>query len=253
MKYGICNLAIAPIRSEASDESEIVSQLLFGDHVEILIDGQPWIRVKNHFDGYSGWMDFKQLVFIDRETYHKGIGVKHFPVVSKTLSLTGPKGEISILLGSSLPFFNGETCQLGSETYEVNESVETASYSDIKRLSQYFLNAPYLWGGKSVYGIDCSGLVQNIFKAINISLPRDASQQVITESKNIQWSDRLVGDVAFYTTSSDKVTHVGILISKDEIIHAHGRVRIDFADLKGIYNDEQDKYTHKFHSLKRFS
>jgi len=251
MTYGICNLAVTPLRSAASDEAEIVSQLVFGDHVEILEDSQPWIQIKNSFDGYIGWMDFKQLVYIDEPTYQSGINQQHFTVASKSLELTGPFGNLTIFLGASLPFYNGQFCQLGDQKYFVNTTLETISPNEIVRISKYYLNAPYLWGGKSLFGIDCSGLVQNIFKTININLPRDASQQVL-QGQDVIWSERQAGDVAFYTTSSDKVTHVGLLVSKDEIIHAHGRVRIDHVDLKGIYNDEQDKYTHVYHSLKRF-
>jgi len=251
MKYGICNLAVAPIRQSASDESEIVSQLVFGDFVKVLKKNKPWIKVKNHSDNYEGWMDFKQLVYIDSETYNKGIEAMHQPVNSKTLELTGPHGNLTVFLGASLPFFDGKECQLGNEIYTINKEIKKVSYKDIKILSEYYLNAPYLWGGKSMFGIDCSGLVQNVFKAINIQVPRDAFKQVLIGT-NIDWNERQIGDIVFYTTSTNKVTHVGILVTKDEIIHAHGRVRIDLADEKGIYNDEQKKYTHHFYSVKRW-
>ncbi len=251
MKYGICNLATVPLRASASDEAEIVSQLVFGDHVEVLQDGKPWVKVKNAFDNYEGWMDFKQLTAIDQSTYEKGLAHPAIPVTQKALNLTGPHGDLTIFLGATLPFFNGTSCQLGKETYTLNETIESVKYGDIKRLSEFYLNAPYLWGGKSMYGIDCSGLTQNVYRAVGIHLLRDASQQV-NQGQNIQWDERQIGDLLFYTTSSDKITHVGILISKDEIIHAHGRVRIDHCDLKGIFNDEQDRYTHHFHSVKRY-
>ncbi len=98
---------------------------------------------------------------------------------------------------------------------------------------------------------DCSGLTQNIYRALGVNLPRNASQQVL-EGQQVEWQDRRVGDLAFYTTNSDKITHVGILLSNDQIIHAHGRVRIDHFDITGIYNAEQDKYTHKHYSIKRY-
>ena len=251
MQYGICNLAVTPLRASASDESEIVSQLVFGDFIEILEDGRPWIRVRNQFDGYEGWMDFKQVVYISEAEYEAGITIQHPVVNTKTCELEGPFGLLTIFLGAGLPYLENGKCRLGDQIYELKQALPPISTKDVVKLSKYYLNAPYLWGGKSMYGIDCSGLVQNVYKAVGIGLPRDASQQV-SGGKTINWSGRQVGDLIFYTTSSDKVTHVGILVSRDEIIHAHGRVRIDHVDSKGIYNDEQDKYTHKHHSIKRF-
>ncbi len=251
MKYGICNLATTPIRSQASDESEIVSQLVFGDFVQILSIDKPWIKIKNNFDGYVGWMDFKQLIYISQKDYLNGTTTNHPVVANKTLNLTGPHGSLTIFSGASLPFLTDQKLSLGDETYVLNEPLLKVDVNHIEKLCLDYLNAPYLWGGKSVYGIDCSGFTQNIFKILGINIPRDASEQVLI-GEDIQWENRKKNDVVFYTTSSNKVTHVGILISGNEVIHAHGRVRIDKSDKKGIYNIEQEKYTHNYHSLKRW-
>ena len=249
--HAICHLAICPLRAEATDESEIVSQLVFGDYVTILSDGKPWIRVKNHADGYEGWMDFKQLKFIDSPDFQKGTEVKHPAVGNGQLILNGPFGILTIFLGATLPFYDGKQCVIGNDVYTLESNLFKAKIEDIPLLCNSYLNAPYLWGGKSLFGIDCSGLTQNIFKAIGKQVPRDASQQVHI-GLDIDWEDRQINDVVFYTTASSKVTHVGILKSKNEIIHAHGRVRIDSCSQKDIYNAEQDTYTHKFHSIKRW-
>lgn len=249
--YAICQLSVCPLRSSASDESEIVSQLVFGDFVTVLTEGQPWIQVKNYADDYEGWMDFKQLKFIDELTFKKG--TKNFPVVvgNGQLDLDGPYGKITVFLGATLPFFSQNTCQIGDDHYTLSSPLIDAGPKNLPELCLIYLNAPYLWGGKSLYGIDCSGLTQNIFKAIGIQAPRDASQQV-DEGMTIKWDEREIHDVIFFTVSSEKVTHVGILVNKDEIIHAHGRVRIDRCDRTGIFNLEQNKYTHQYHSTKRW-
>lgn len=252
-KHAICQLAICPLRVSASDESEIVSQLMFGDFVTVLTDGKPWIKIKNHSDGYEGWVDFKQLKFIDKSTFNNSINEAPVVVGNAQLNLNGPFGKLTIFLGSVLPFFTNNSCQIGHDIYTIlpPNVLVNASAKNLHELCNAYLNAPYLWGGKSLYGIDCSGLTQNVFKAIGIQVSRDASQQV-NEGLSVKWDERQDYDVVFFTTHSEKVTHVGILVKKNEIIHAHGRVRIDKCDEQGIFNSEQEKYTHQFHSIKRW-
>ena len=249
--HAICQLAVCPLRSSATDESEIVSHLVFGEYVTVLSDSSPWVRIKNHADGYVGWMDFKQLKFITESEFLKG--VKKIPVTvgNSQLKLDGPHGLLTVFLGASLPFYDGEKCMIGDELYFLKDDFIKASIADIPTLCSAYLNAPYLWGGKSLFGIDCSGLTQNIFKAIGVQVPRDAYQQA-EFGKSITWDKRQIHDIVFLTTSTKKVTHVGILVGLNEIIHAHGRVRIDSCDQTGIFNKEQDKYTHSFHSIKRW-
>lgn len=250
--HAICQLAVCPLRAKATDEAEIVTQLVFGDFVTILEDGKPWIKVKNYADGYEGWMDFKQLKMIDEVAFLNGIKNNSTIVGNDQLILEGPHGVLTVFLGASLPHFNGTSCQIGNDIYTLKTPLFSASKKDIAQLCHAYLNAPYLWGGKSLFGIDCSGLTQNIFKAIGVQVPRDASEQV-KFGETIDWAERRTNDIVFYTTKTEKVTHVGILTSKNNIIHAHGRVRIDQCDEKGIFNDEQGLYTHVFHSVKRWA
>jgi len=250
-QYAICQLAVCPVRSAATDEAEIVTQLVFGDYVTVLENGNPWVKVKNNADGYEGWMDFKQLKFITASGFLNGTKQPPIVVGNPQLELEGPFGPLTIFLGASLPHFDSEKCTIGTDIYTLKNKLFVAKQTDIVALGKAYLNAPYLWGGKSLFGIDCSGLTQNIFKAVGIQVPRDASEQV-KHGETIKWKDRAANDVVFYTTSSSRVTHVGILVNKNDIIHAHGRVRIDKCDEKGIYNAEQKKYTHAHHSIKRW-
>jgi gamma-D-glutamyl-L-lysine dipeptidyl-peptidase len=248
--YGICNLSIVPVRAGASDTAEIVTQLLFGDFVEILEKGEPWIKIRFKRDNYEGWMDFKQLVYVDKEVYETGINTRHNVLSEPILELEGPHGIQNIMLGSDLPFYKDGKLRLGAEVYTVLSPVDMTVKPDLFELAEIYLNTPYLWGGKSIFGIDCSGLIQLIFKVCGVDLPRNASDQSKIGT-DISFVDRRAGDLAYFINDSGKIHHVGILVSPHEIIHAAGRVRKDRFDENGIYNLDLEKQTHRFHTIKR--
>ncbi|MBI3134727.1 MAG: C40 family peptidase [Bacteroidetes bacterium] len=248
--YGICNLSIVPVRAGASDTAEIITQLLFGDFVEILEKGEPWIKIRFIRDNYEGWMDFKQLVYVDKEIYDAGISQRQKVLFEPILELEGPKGIQNIMLGSDLPFYKDGKLRLGSEIYTVLSPVDMTIQPNLFEVAEIYLNTPYLWGGKSIFGIDCSGLIQLVFKVCGFDLPRNASDQV-TAGTEVAFADRRPGDLAFFINASGKIHHVGMLTSPHEIIHASGRVRKDRFDQNGIYNLDLEKQTHAFHSIKR--
>jgi len=249
-KYGVWHLAVAPIRSSASDTAEIVTQLLFGDHVEILEQGKPWIKVRFQADNYEGWMDFKQLTYIEEEEYNLNLSKPQHHLADSLSEIEGTDGKQQIMFGSNLPNFDGGKVHFGERTYTFTKLPLTQSF-DIRATAQRYLNTPYLWGGKSIFGIDCSALVQNIFKIHRVFLSRDASQQV-NEGTLVTYTDRKLGDVPFFINDKGIVHHVGILLKKDEIIHAAGQVRVDRFDDKGIFRTDLDAYTHQFHSIRRY-
>jgi hypothetical protein len=248
--YGICNLSVVPVRASASDAAEIVTQLLFGDAVEIIEEGQPWIKIKFAQDNYEGWMDFKQLTYIDAEEYEIIANSEIKYLKDPLLTITGPRGKLNIMLGSALVNLKDDCMIFGKEIYTINQTVNAGDYN-LQQTTLGYLNTPYLWGGKSIFGIDCSGLVQNVFKVHGTILPRDAQEQVHA-GELIDYADRKIGDVPFFINAKGKVHHVGILTALNEIIHAAGCVRIDPFDEKGIFRTDLDKYTHHFHSIRRF-
>jgi len=256
-KFAVCRVAIAPLRTAASDRAEIATQLLFGDKVQVLEQAEPWYRIRNAYDGYVGWMDFKQLATVSREEYDLIVIDDHLvpPAVSNTVE--GKDGTLYYLPASaSLPFYAAGYCQLGQEKFKVNfnpHQVSAAAYTDIPALAFFFQNAPYLWGGKTLFGIDCSGFTQAVFKLAGIPIKRDAAQQA-EQGETVNFLPEVeTGDLAFFDNAEGKIIHVGIMLNPNQIIHASGRVKIDTIDGQGIYSAELGRYSHHLRIIKRFS
>ena len=256
-EFAICRVAISPLRAAASDKAEINTQLLFGDHVEILEKAEPWYRIKNSYDGYEGWLDFKQLKEITEEQFHSYKNCDYLAPAQVNNPVKAEDGSLYYLAASSsLPAYADGFCTIGNQRFEVIFEPHLVSkakpFTDIPELSAFFLNAPYLWGGKTLFGIDCSGIVQAVFKLAGIAIKRDAAQQaeqgeVVNFLPEVQ-----AGDLAFFDNADGRIIHVGIMLSTDRIIHASGRVKIDPIDDQGIYNAELGRYSHKLRIIKRF-
>ena len=247
MQYGICNLSIVPLRLEASDTSELVSQVLYGDIFKIIEMRKSWCKIRLAFDKYEGWIDTKQYFEIDKEYYD--ILREESPKLSSDLiEFIEDKNQqlYSIPLGSQLNglillehSFDGEYSQ-GKK--EKNQLITTAFN---------YLNAPYLWGGKTPFGIDCSGFTQMVYKMNGYKLLRDASQQA-TQGEALSFIEESEpGDLAFFDNAEGNIVHVGIIMKDNYIIHAHGKVRIDRLDHSGIYNVDTKTHTHKLRVIKK--
>ncbi len=252
MFYAVCIVPVSPMRKEAAHRSEMTSQLLFGEFVEVLGEEKNFLHVKCLYDGYEGWCQRTQLEAI---TENEIADTRHFADSFQNEILINNEPAI-IPFGSPLYYSDMNSFKWGQ--YEVNylnarQSILNTlsfSYENLKKVSFSFLNTAYLWGGKSVFGIDCSGFVQQVFKIFGIKLLRDAYLQADQgmEIKNL--SDAVFGDLVFFHNEENRITHVGILLKNKEIIHASGKVRTDSIDKDGIITAEGER-TQQLHSIKR--
>jgi len=255
MKYGICHLSVIPLRKAPSDKAEIGSQLFFGDTIEILSSSEnnKWVEVKNTYDLYTGWIDAHQFISIDQD-YFELINQSIHPIAGELVGvLKGEKRMLPILFGTSLPFYQNGTISIAKETFvfegQVIEPFTQSDFQVIQKYAFFYLNSPYLWGGKSHFGIDCSGFVQQVYRISGLKIPRDAFQQAEVGTL-INFQELKPGDLAFFHQEG-KVTHVGIILKNNQIIHASGMVRVDNFDENGIYNVDRKVYSHKLHSIRR--
>lgn len=240
--------SVIPVRATHQDESEIVTQLLFGETAKIIDQHEQWLHIECTHDRYTGWIDHKQVLPISEAELIRLNAKKHI-VTSTTSTVKGPFGNIIITKGAKLPVDSG-FFTIENHAFELQDCINQQQTS-IRQLANSYLNTPYLWGGRSPFGIDCSGLTQLIYSFLGIDLPRDASQQE-QEGSLINFQERKEGDLIFFVNKKNKIHHVGVLVNEEKIIHAHGRVRIDRLDEEGIYNEELNKITHKLASIKRF-
>ncbi|AND65221.1 hydrolase Nlp/P60 [Flavobacterium covae] len=250
--FGICNLANIPLRLEPSDRSELVSQVLFGEHFQIVEQNPKWSKIKLAFDAYEGWVDNKQFKPITAQTYQK--------LENSDLLLNGDfieyvttseKGLMAIPLGASLRFLDLPTINTENYHFEGLKITGQKSKTEIINTAFMYLHSPYLWGGKTPFGIDCSGFTQMVYKLNGYKLLRDASQQAAQGDALSFIEESEPGDLAFFDNEEGNIIHVGIIMENNYIIHASGKVRIDRLDHLGIYNAEQNKHTHKLRVIKK--
>jgi len=255
MEYAACQVSIAPLRAHPSDKSEMVSQLLFGETVEVTDHRDSWRHVVCAWDGYSGWVDAKQLKRLTPNEYddyreHQSINL------SLVEGLMAADHFVPLTLGAVLPRFDGLRCQLGDQSYQFSGPVVTPGQLPpngewIIKVARRYLQAPYLWGGRSPFGIDCSGLTQMVYKFAGIRLLRDANQQV-TQGRPVDFAEQCqAGDLAFFDNGKGDISHVGFVLPGCHLLHASGQVRIDKFDHFGIFNHEAGRYTHQLRIVKR--
>lgn len=230
MQKAICIVTVAPVRAENSDKAEIVTQLLYGESLDVLEVDKNWTKIKMHYDGYEGWMDTKQYKTLSEEEL---FARKTTIITEDFSSVMMQDGKTMLSMGSEVEF----PAVASRRSHDLRESIALTA--------KEFLNVPYLWGGRSFFGIDCSGFTQLVFKIHDKKLPRDAYQQAEVGEVLSFVEESQPGDLAFFENSEGKITHVGIMLEDQKIIHASGKVRIDTLDSSGIFNQELNKHTHR--------
>lgn len=252
----VCHLSMIPLRKDPSDRSEMVSQVLFGETAEVIEEKDSWLLVKLEYDSYSGWIDRKQMIEISSnefESFRSGPSYSSCEIVH---SLKKENGEsIQLVLASSLPTLRDSKLSFSNFQGKFNGSFVATDKVNTDRWKEYamlYLNSPYLWGGRSPFGIDCSGFTQVVLKLCGIRIFRDASQQAQQGQLINMLAEAKPGDLAFFDNQVGSIVHVGLILPDGKIIHASGKVKIDRLDHQGIYSDEQKRYTHNLRLIKRF-
>lgn len=253
MQYAICVVSAAPLRREDAHRSEMISQVLFGETMQVLEQKGDWYKIKGLYDGYEGWLTYHLIAPIDEKT---ATAKNNFVSTGLLNTVSYIDQPVNLAMGSSLTGLNEETLLLWDEKYQYNGLYRNVQMPYTEELFwntvKPWMNAPYLWGGRTFMGVDCSGFVQTVFKVLGVPMLRDAYQQAIEGADVASVHDAQLGDVAFFHNETGKITHVGIVLPQQKIIHASGKVRIDNLTAEGIFVEENGKQTHHYHSIKRF-
>ncbi|MDA3818899.1 MAG: C40 family peptidase [Candidatus Delongbacteria bacterium] len=251
METGITQLSLIPVRSTTSEHSEQVTQLLFGEQFEVLKKRGSWLYIRSLTDNYEGWIDKKMAGNLSSSQPED---VKHETIVPDVFAKSTDEQGNTILIpaGAKIPAPDkNNKFQTGDKIYSLDTLPDNHTIT-LQKTTTQFLNAPYLWGGKTVFGMDCSAFVQIVFRIMGKDLPRDASQQAIEGETICFRHDAMAGDVAFFEGHNGKTIHTGIILDEKHIIHASGSVRIDLLDHSGIYNTDTGTYSHNLSVIRRF-
>ena len=254
MDYAIVAVPAAPVRRKPNHQKEMVSQLLFGEPVKVLATkGDLWLKIRSLHDDYEGWLTKTMLQPVDKNMAN---AKSDFVTTDLLNKISSGNMQMNIPVGSSLPFFENGKGRIGDmeyffSGYFLKRGEQPPSVELIKQLTSSWLNAPYLWGGRTPLGVDCSGFVQVVFKLLGIDLPRDAWQQAQEGVAVKKIAESLPGDLAFFDNKED-IVHVGILLGEGQVIHASGKVRVDGIDKKGITNKQTASPNIRLRAIRRY-
>lgn len=238
----------------------MVTELLFGETFAILEENENWLLIKNTFDGYESWIDKNQNTPLSQAEFESINASPKFFTYRTISKVENTRTGIvyPIVKGSSVPDLKPDnTFRIGEDEFllefeEVDNRAKNAPREMISEFALTYLNSPYLWGGRSPFGIDCSGFAQMVFKYAGIPILRDANQQA-EHGQTINFTEECMpGDLAFFDNEDGKIVHVGIVLHENYIIHASGKVKMGKLDQQGIFDLKENKYTHKLRIIKRY-
>lgn len=282
--------SVVPVRTEASETSEQITQMLFGEICTIEEQKTRWIRVKLALDGQMGWVDAKMIATLSTDEYKsysaalKAAAYVAFPMAYAVSENNGQ--TIPLTAGTRLTNYHNGHFEVLGVGFRIDAGMVLTkplemTQPNLLQSVRFFLNVPYLWGGKNALGMDCSGFTQTILSLFGHKIPRNASEQVTQGRLISRLSSSKAGDLAFFchyeeaatqeitsnlkqqstetnAIARQKITHVGILIDSERIIHCSGRVKIEKIDTTGIFSVEQSdtahpdgQYTHRLLSIRR--
>ncbi len=255
--FGFCNLSLIPVRSEPSHQAERCSELLFGELYAVMETFEDWLHIRLIYDNYEGWIHKSSFYEISEEEFMRleGLPCSVSTELVQLIENRSFQTYFPILLGSSFHGLSQKAFSAGQNEYffdGLTESIpQSCEREKIVEMSMMYLNSPYAWGGRSPFGIDCSGFTQMTYKIAGVQLLRDSTQQAM-QGENISFiTDAKPADLLFFDNDEDMITHVGILLPEGRIIHASGSVRIDKIDHQGIFNVDTKKYSHKLRLIKK--
>ncbi|CAZ94537.1 C40 family peptidase [Zobellia galactanivorans] len=248
MQYGICPLSIVSVRANADETSEMVSQLVYGEHFKVLERRKAWSRIRVAFDKFEGWVSNHQMTLISEETYNHIESSDKVGYSSDLISFVETENSVllPVILGSSTG-----NCAVLSHTFDGKSTGQQKDKTQLIQTALLYLNAPYLWGGKTPFGIDAAGFTQMVYKINGYRLLRKADQQAKQGNPLSFIEETEAGDLAFFDNSDGEIYHVGIIMENNYIIHVDGKVRIDRIDHTGIFNAENGSYSHKLRVIKK--
>ena len=254
MSFVIAIVPVSPMRSEASHRAEMVSQLLFGETAKVLESTKDFTKIQCIYDDYIGWCQTSQLAAIPEALLNNSNNVLSANYLSE---ITCNGASMQIPMGCPVGIFQNGHTQIGNDLFNVTVSLsqpsaELVNESTINAIANSYLNTPYLWGGKSIFGIDCSGFTQQVYRSLGIVLPRDAYQQAALGEVVGFLQEAKCGDLAFFDNAEGKITHTGLMLNNATIIHSSGKVRIDPIDNMGIVNKLSGERTHQLRIIKRY-
>ncbi|HDO06592.1 MAG TPA: hydrolase Nlp/P60 [Bacteroidetes bacterium] len=256
MDKAICILPLVPVREKPSDKSQMINQLLFGDLVQVRERNKDWVLMETIHDNYPGWVDEKQLAFLSAAFFERMEKEEAVFLSEKFVDAHDKNGDsLSLIMGNRLPAFEKNVFFMGDTDYSLPKNVRLLRGKQkqdvVIETAKRYLGSPYLWGGRSYFGNDCSGFTQIVYRMCGYNLLRDSSQQAEQGVIISFIEEAKIADLAFFENEEGCIMHVGILLNNHQIIHSSGQVRIDAIDHEGIFNENLKKYTHKLRFIRR--